>query len=1199
MMALIVCIPFSYAAIESPTASEAELASEEVTDLIINVQKYEPTVLVDSVIRETNAPLYVSLYGVPTTGRGVPRIQSITIRETDTDWLQGGIRYYPQSMYSWDNLGYFETKLKRIDTLAEIPDTIDINLAARIKFEAETTTQLIGAVQTKELIERAKISKEDLLYTENYSIANKGYIVANKIGENDVDFTIYDSEGIKISSFNLDIKEESREYGLISGSRVNEDIVRIRLEKIEKSTEKPSAIFEVGSEEKELREGQELDTNCILSKIKEDYVVIQQKDSRQTENLYLQTSEERLRKDTSYLADFCVQGVLLKQIKTGNKASVTILPGRSRGEVETTFSLHIPVEKSLIGYTNKEIVHQLNVTQELIEDLDDVIERLSRVVERWRKLCLASTAFLVVYKFFVPLPEVTGAVITGAAVGGLIKVESRDGPLFLDRAGTKEAYRKQEANILYDSSGNEAYQNIVYDKNKTPYYYDSTDKLWKVYNGLNAEEAKSVYPTRKDGESVTIVPIKDPENNLVGSEFRKVYNTLKDLYALDKGFYVVYYPNKLEIYQAINDIDLGEKDDRHVKTILENEPGYIDFKNNYIKRISSAQKNGEVNVEVEGNKWSIDTAREFRVPDLSCEQIFCPQVEGTGSCWQCILLYNSCDPVVCPPSRCNLAGKWQAKKSVVESGIIASLIMCAPNIKPSRGAVMVPFCLSGLLAGIKNIRSLADGYRACLLQQLQEGKTFGLCERIQSIYICELVWKEVANLLMLKGGFVGGMLALFTGGGAEYFTASLGERTSNARRVADYFVQSYAKEMYINYLGKSTAEVGTEICKSFVGGKLPKIGDFVDQFAAPDAPTQFTAHFEEQPYSELTSQSRYSVFYHVYAGTLKGKDNINYYVYLKKSGERDLIFARGTLKAEEWATDTVTEIAIAGYEQICVNIDGVPNCNFGKLVSSSAALDTLADKFIEGEATKTVTSKNDCVSESAGYLGAPVERRCEATNPYKGRGEAQERRWTSVGDCGYDENGVYLGKCWMKVESQELMDIARTDACKFEGVKYCNDNENCIGETIYGKDLTCCKGVCETKPAEKKVESEEGPNSKDYDLTTYDGKKQYAIAMQDYLGEGATILADEIGTKHYFVLGEETDERTYNKYVGLSEPNDAQFILTLIKDTNLFKKGEKVYYKKENKKLYYWYNYGWSVSPFATIDEAADEFANGEIELLE
>ena len=61
----------------------------------------------------------------------------------------------------------------------------------------------------------------------------------------------------------------------------------------------------------------------------------------------------------------------------------------------------------------------------------------------------------------------------------------------------------------------------------------------------------------------------------------------------------------------------------------------------------------------------------------------------------CNLLFNVCDPVICPSSRCNFGGNYPVN-NVIQTGIVGSIALCYPNAKWNGGDVYVPFCLSGI-----------------------------------------------------------------------------------------------------------------------------------------------------------------------------------------------------------------------------------------------------------------------------------------------------------------------------------------------------------------------------------------------------------------------------------------------------------------------------------------------------------------------
>src|SRR3989338_3211413 len=55
----------------------------------------------------------------------------------------------------------------------------------------------------------------------------------------------------------------------------------------------------------------------------------------------------------------------------------------------------------------------------------------------------------------------------------------------------------------------------------------------------------------------------------------------------------------------------------------------------------------------------------------------CADVMDPGDCK---LLFNACDPVMCPTSRCNLGGRVKVD-NVIQSGVVGSTVLCLLNIK--------------------------------------------------------------------------------------------------------------------------------------------------------------------------------------------------------------------------------------------------------------------------------------------------------------------------------------------------------------------------------------------------------------------------------------------------------------------------------------------------------------------------------------
>ena len=54
-----------------------------------------------------------------------------------------------------------------------------------------------------------------------------------------------------------------------------------------------------------------------------------------------------------------------------------------------------------------------------------------------------------------------------------------------------------------------------------------------------------------------------------------------------------------------------------------------------------------------------------------------------------------------PVTICGFGGKYPVT-DVIQTGVVGSLFLCYPNAKWEGGDIYVPFCLSGINAGIEN-----------------------------------------------------------------------------------------------------------------------------------------------------------------------------------------------------------------------------------------------------------------------------------------------------------------------------------------------------------------------------------------------------------------------------------------------------------------------------------------------------------------
>lgn len=408
----------------------------------------------------------------------------------------------------------------------------------------------------------------------------------------------------------------------------------------------------------------------------------------------------------------------------------------------------------------------------------------------------------------------------------------------------------------------------------------------------------------------------------------------------------------------------------------------------------------------------------------------------------CKLMFAVCDPVMCPPSRFNLAGNWQVA-DVVKTGIVGSVVLGLPNFPTTP----VPICLTGVSAGLKNIRSILEAYKGCLTTMKVEGKSIGVCDKIRSVYICQVLWQEAIAIFKVKGGLIDVVGKMFgnSAGGGEYFGFS--DNFANVEKSVDYFTQSYATSVFAAHKGKSLEEAGTEICRSAAFGKVPGMGDYFDKLTEPENPSQFTALFDEMPYSETAKKSQYSVYYHIYAGTDSDRE-VEYSVFLRSPANRKFYVTEDCERRNKriakgsFADFSITCVADIGYTEICVDINGKQDCGFGK-VSSAFSLNYLNDLVVKDEAARKITKVEECVPESPrtspslssvalpgqlSLLRTGIIRVCSFDNPGKG---ANYKNWKEVGTC-IDKDSKSWGSCWMDMSSVDVKSVSERADLKKE-----------------------------------------------------------------------------------------------------------------------------------------------------------------------
>ena len=433
---------------------------------------------------------------------------------------------------------------------------------------------------------------------------------------------------------------------------------------------------------------------------------------------------------------------------------------------------------------------------------------------------------------------------------------------------------------------------------------------------------------------------------------------------------------------------------------------------------------GSININV--GKPALD------IPDIQCQDFMSPK--------ECQLLYNVCDPVICPSSRCDFGGAYPVQ-DVVQSGIIGSIALCLPNFVGFGGDVAVPVCLTGINAGIEGWVSVLSSYRDCLQNNLNSGGAIGICDEIHSIYACEFFWRQAAPLAQVAiPKIAGALLKQNVRGGGEYL--SVQNAFDNAKKSANYFTQYYAANSYKAFKLRETQELGGVFCKNFISAVVPKSVEIIDTISKPDSPPQFHGRFDEIPFTSVTVPpiSHYKVFYHVYAG----KDSGAYYkVYLRSGSESSFyqdtattrIVASGYVPIGEYASETKDFTAPSGYKELCINVNGQEECGF-KEVSTSFAVNYVKNKYLTEIVAKDVKIKTeeDCVSGTiiGGEFGKQeiydrgIIRVCATDNPGKGtdfNAETENSRWVEVGYCGNEKL-----KCWLDTKSVK-------DVIKFEGME--------------------------------------------------------------------------------------------------------------------------------------------------------------------
>jgi hypothetical protein len=479
--------------------------------------------------------------------------------------------------------------------------------------------------------------------------------------------------------------------------------------------------------------------------------------------------------------------------------------------------------------------------------------------------------------------------------------------------------------------------------------------------------------------------------------------------------------------------------------------------------IQASRQYGDKSIEISTNCGSFSLSvgnPAVVIPDLQCQNFMSPT--------DCQIIFNVCDPVICPSSRCDFGGNYPVA-DVIQSGIIGGIFLCLPNWKFFGGDVFIPFCLSGIHAGIEGLLSIYTSYQDCLQENLDTGKTIGICDEIYSIYLCEFLWKQALPLAKYSvPKIIEALIGENVRGGGEYFSFR------NAIKVADnsinYFTNYYAANSFEAFKNRAIEEVKTEVCKNYISGVGPDIDSMIDSFTDPDSPPQFHGWFEEEEFTTATlpPTSQYKVFYHIYGG----KDSRSYYQVYLKGGTGSSYYqdasalrfvASGYINAGEYVSETKDFLTTAGYTQLCIRVNNQEECGFKK-ASTSFAVNYVTDKYIQSQATDTdINSEGECVSGNILHTTTGSElyefgiiRVCAHDNPGAGtdaKAGINGSRWTPAGWCD-ESKGI---RCWVDTKSVE-------DAIKaknVEGDTLSEINENQINEL---------RGLSEFSDAEDKIE---------------------------------------------------------------------------------------------------------------------------------
>jgi len=281
--------------ISLPLCLAVDEFEERGESLIIQAKKYQPTVLRTDIVESGNAYVHIVLGAMRGTAISVPDIRRVNvqlIKESQAqkegasvkgtssearDWIQGSPKFIRAKFPTIDNLGYIEVRLKEIPKEHEVPEKLNLDFKATIKYEAEKTQLTIGGENLLELKQATRQTVED--QKEKHSIlGGKAYLRLVSIKGKEASFEILDPNFEYLDRVSgLEEGEISKTIDLERDTAQPES-VRLKLEEIKGE----GAIkIEVKGEERSYEEDEDIGGGW-----KVDYVTTGE-DARRTDDDYI------------------------------------------------------------------------------------------------------------------------------------------------------------------------------------------------------------------------------------------------------------------------------------------------------------------------------------------------------------------------------------------------------------------------------------------------------------------------------------------------------------------------------------------------------------------------------------------------------------------------------------------------------------------------------------------------------------------------------------------------------------------------------------------------------------------------------------------------------------------------------------------------------------------------------------------------